>query len=40
MSYRPRLNTASPFYINSGSCVHPRCITCLEIAQGELFLTD
>lgn len=37
-THRPRLNAASPFYINSGSCVHPRCITCLEIAQGELSL--
>lgn len=37
-THRPRLNAASPFYINSGSCVHPRCITCLEIAQNELSL--
>ena len=37
-THRPRLDPASPFYINSGSCVHPRCITCLEIEDGWLSL--
>ena len=37
-THRPRLDPASPFYFNSGSCVHPRCITCLEIEDGRLSL--
>ena len=27
-----------PLYFNDGSCVHPRCITALEIANGEIVL--
>ena len=30
-THRPMLNADSPFYMNTGSCVHPRCITCIEI---------
>lgn len=30
-THRPRLDAAAPNYMNSGSCVHPRCITCIEI---------
>ncbi len=30
-THRPRLHEATPFYMNTGSCVHPRCITCMEI---------
>lgn len=30
-THRPRLNPESPFYMNTGSCVHPYNITCLEI---------
>lgn len=26
------------FYFNSGSCVHPRCITCIEIEDNEIYL--
>lgn len=37
-THRPRLDPDAPHYINSGSCVHPRCITCLEIACGKLTL--
>lgn len=29
-THRPRLNDGE-FYFNTGSCVHPRCITCIEI---------
>lgn len=27
-----------PMYFNDGSCVHPRCITCMEIDGGEIML--
>lgn len=37
-THRPMLNEESPFYMNSGSCVHPRCITGMEIANGHLTL--
>lgn len=30
-THRPRLNPETPFYMNTGSCVHPYNITCLEI---------
>ncbi len=30
-THRPRLDPTSPLYMNTGSCVHPRCITCMEI---------
>lgn len=30
-THRPTLNENDRYYYNSGSCVHPRCITCLEI---------
>lgn len=30
-THRPRLDSAAPLYMNTGSCVHPRCITCMEI---------
>ena len=30
-THRPALSQEDRFYYNSGSCVHPRCITCLEI---------
>lgn len=30
-THRPTLSASDPFYYNSGSCVHPYCITCLEI---------
>jgi len=28
----------SALYYNDGSCVHPNCITCIEIANGKLSL--
>lgn len=30
-THRPALSETDRYYYNSGSCVHPRCITCLEI---------
>lgn len=30
-THRPTLKEDDRYYYNSGSCVHPRCITCLEI---------
>lgn len=30
-THRPSLSKDDKYYYNSGSCVHPRCITCLEI---------
>ena len=30
-THRPRLDPQAPYYLNTGSCVHPRCITCIEI---------
>lgn len=36
-THRPRLNADSPNYMNTGSCVHPRCVTCMEI-EGDLLL--
>lgn len=30
-THRPALSMGDGSYYNSGSCVHPRCITCLEI---------
>lgn len=37
-THRPRLNSEDPFYFNTGSCVHPRCITCIEIQNRALTL--
>lgn len=37
-THRPMLSDSSPMYINTGSCVHPRCITCLEIHHHRLDL--
>lgn len=31
-THRPRLSIEAP-YFNTGSCVHPRCITCIEIER-------
>ena len=36
-SHRPRLQEEQ-LYINSGSCVHPRCITAIEIERGKITL--
>lgn len=37
-THRPVLSEESPHYYNTGSCVHPRCITCIEIENNELAL--
>lgn len=38
-THRPEFpGKGDPPYFNDGSCVHPRCITCLEIAGGEIRL--
>lgn len=38
-THRPMLNAKqSPHYINTGSCVHPRCITCIEICGEQILL--
>lgn len=37
-THRPRLSPDNPQYMNTGSCVHPRCITCLEIVGDEIAL--
>ena len=38
-THRPVFPSAEePAYYNDGSCVHPRCITCIEIAGGEIML--
>ena len=36
-THRPSLSADTP-YFNTGSCVHPRCITCIEIQRGEMTL--
>lgn len=37
-THRPVLPEEPSFYYNTGSCVHPRCITCIEIEQGKMSL--
>ena len=38
-THRPVFPTGNePLYFNDGSCVHPRCITCLEIENDEIML--
>lgn len=37
-THRPRLNSSDSYYFNTGSCVHPRCITCIEIENRALTL--
>lgn len=37
-THRPRLSADSPYYMNTGSCIHPRCITCMEIDRGMITL--
>ncbi len=37
-THRPILPEEPSFYYNTGSCVHPRCITCIEIEQYGLSL--
>lgn len=37
-THRPRLETSGSLYFNTGSCVHPSCITCIEICNRSLTL--
>lgn len=37
-THRPVLNPKEPHYYNTGSCVHPWGITCIEIIHGSLVL--
>ncbi len=37
-THRSRISGELPAYLNTGSCVHPRCITAIEIADGEIYL--
>lgn len=37
-THRPVLTKEDPYYYNTGSCVHPRCITCLEIEHERISL--
>ncbi len=37
-THRPMLGDEETRYFNTGSCVHPRCITCIEIEKGSLSL--
>lgn len=37
-THRPRLNETAPYYLNTGSCVHPCSITCIEIQNRALTL--
>lgn len=37
-THRSVLDFKNTHYCNTGSCVHPRCITCLEIQNNSIFL--
>lgn len=37
-THRPMLSASDSYYHNSGSCVHPYCITCLEIEHMHISL--
>lgn len=37
-THRPMLSASDAYYHNSGSCVHPYCITCLEIEHMRISL--
>lgn len=37
-THRPVLGSLETHYFNTGSCVHPRCITCIEIADRSVLL--
>ena len=38
-THRPSFpKVGEPMYFNDGSCVHPRCITSIEIEKGEISL--
>ncbi len=37
-THRPRMSLEDAPYLNTGSCIHPRCITCIEICGNKLIL--
>jgi len=38
-THRPMFpEVGEPTYFNDGSCVHPRCITAIEISEGQILL--
>lgn len=37
-THRSVLDREHPYFINTGSCVHPRCITCIEIVHNSISL--
>ncbi len=37
-THRPMIHPSAPSYLNTGSCIHPRCITCIEIHGTEITL--
>ena len=37
-SHRPRLPENGELYLNAGSCVHPGCITAIELEQMQMTL--
>lgn len=37
-THRPMLGTQESPYFNTGSCLHPRCITCIEITERCFYL--
>lgn len=37
-THRALLTPSSPYYYNTGSCIHPNCITCIEIENTTLTL--
>lgn len=37
-THRPVMPKEPSYYYNTGSCVHPRCITCIEVERGTLTL--
>lgn len=37
-THRPILDSVNTHYFNTGSSVHPRCITCIEIQNNALYL--
>lgn len=37
-THRPMMGSTDSPYFNTGSCVHPRCITCIEIIGERIFL--
>ena len=37
-THQPRFGYPHPRYFNTGSCVHPRCVTCIEIENNNISL--